>query len=200
MFTKQKFMRYYLDTPYKTTASACWDAIINALYEQGILSSNTLMCAMAQVRVEIGKAFSPVRENLTYSSKDLMRIFPKYFTPQEAVEFAYQGERIANRVYANRYGNGDEASGDGYRYRGANLLQHTFKNNWAEVGITGENCMDLAVGARALAIYFKNRKVHVYADKGDWLTCRKLVNGINSNTGLPNGYDEFISVIKQYQK
>ncbi|NNL78485.1 MAG: glycoside hydrolase family 19 protein, partial [Desulfobacterales bacterium] len=57
-----------------------------------------------------------VKENLNYSAQALFRVFRKYFTPSQAQIYARKPKRIANRVYASRMGNGDEASGDGYRY------------------------------------------------------------------------------------
>ena len=70
-------------------------------------------------------------ENLNYSAKALRAVFGKYFkTDEQAADYARQPERIASRVYANRMGNGSEASGDGWRYRGRGLLQLTGKDNY----------------------------------------------------------------------
>ncbi len=68
-------------------------------------------------------------ENLNYSSDALVRIWPKRFSPAEAAQYARNPERIANRAYANRMGNGDEASGDGWRFRGAGGFQLTGHDN-----------------------------------------------------------------------
>ena len=88
----------------------------------------------AQTAHESGnfKAFS---ENLNYGAKGLRGIFGKYF-PTDALAKAYerQPQKIANRVYANRMGNGDEASGDGWKYRGRGPLQLTGKNNYRAFG------------------------------------------------------------------
>jgi putative chitinase len=88
----------------------------------------------AQTAHESGnfKAFS---ENLNYSAKGLRSIFGKYF-PTDALARAYERkpEKIANRVYANRMGNGDEASGEGWKYRGRGPLQLTGKNNYRAFG------------------------------------------------------------------
>jgi putative chitinase len=85
----------------------------------------------AQCAHETGD-FRLFSENLNYSADALMRVFPKYFNKVSAVQYARLPERIANRVYANRMGNGDEASGDGWRYRGRGALQLTGKANYKD--------------------------------------------------------------------
>ena len=85
---------------------------------------------LAQTNYESGY-MNYIVENLNYSSKQLLKVFPKYFkTIDEAKEFEYKGEKIANKVYANRMGNSSEASGDGWKYRGRGLIQLTGKNNY----------------------------------------------------------------------
>ncbi len=74
--------------------------------------------------------FQVVFENLNYSKDGLLKIFPKYFTELTALQYAKKPEKIANKVYANRMGNGDELSGDGYKYRGRGYIQCTGKNNY----------------------------------------------------------------------
>jgi putative chitinase len=83
----------------------------------------------AQTAHESGnfKAFS---ENLNYSADGLTKIFGKYFDAAAAAKAARNPEKIANRVYANRMGNGNEASGDGWKYRGRGALQLTGKDNY----------------------------------------------------------------------
>jgi putative chitinase len=94
------------------------------------LNKNRAAHFFAQTAHETGgfKAFS---ENLNYGAKGLRGVFGKYF-PTDAAAKAYerQPQKIANRVYANRMGNGDEASGDGWRYRGRGALQLTGKSNY----------------------------------------------------------------------
>jgi putative chitinase len=98
------------------------------------LNKNRAAHFFAQTAHESGnfKAFS---ENLNYGAKGLRGIFGKYF-PTDALARAYerQPQKIANRVYANRMGNGDEASGDGWKYRGRGPLQLTGKNNYRAFG------------------------------------------------------------------
>lgn len=69
--------------------------------------------------------FSTFSENLNYSSDALLRVFHKYFTPALADQYARNAKAIGSRVYANRMGNGDEKSGDGYIFRGAGAIQLT---------------------------------------------------------------------------
>ena len=89
---------------------------------------------LAQCGHESG-GFRVTSENLNYSAKGLMGIFKKYF-PTEAIANAYQRQpqKIANKVYANRMLNGDEASGDGYKFRGRGYIQLTGKDNYTQFG------------------------------------------------------------------
>jgi putative chitinase len=79
--------------------------------------------------------FKVVNENLNYSAKGLLGIFKKYF-PSQALAESYQRkpEKIANRVYASRMGNGDEASGEGFKFRGRGFIQLTGKQNYTAFG------------------------------------------------------------------
>lgn len=77
--------------------------------------------------------FNQLRENLNYSTERLIAVFPKYFRhllDSEVVKYSRNQEKIANRVYASRMGNGAEQSGDGWRFRGRGLIQVTGKNNY----------------------------------------------------------------------
>jgi len=79
--------------------------------------------------------FTRLEENLNYSAKGLVKTFGKYFPDIEsATPYAHKPEKIANKVYANRYGNGDENSGDGYLFRGRGFMQLTFRANYKAFG------------------------------------------------------------------
>lgn len=97
------------------------------------LNNNLILCHfLSQCSHESGN-FKVLEENLNYSAKRLRQIFPYYFkTDNIANEYAYKKESIANRVYANRMGNGDENSGDGYKYRGRGVIQLTGKDNYTK--------------------------------------------------------------------
>ncbi len=139
---------------------------------------------IAQVAHE-SQGFSRFVENLNYRADRLLDVFGKYFTESEAQEFARQPEKIANRVYADRLGNGDEASGDGWRYRGRGFIQLTGKDNYREAGkslhldLVGqpELVEGLEIGARVAAWYWTNRNLNPYADRGQFDTITKRING-----------------------
>lgn len=101
------------------------------LFEQyGVITPLEKAHFMAQIDHESGLV--PKAENLNYSPKRLMEVFKKYFpNPAKANFYAGKPQAIANRIYANRMGNGDEASGDGYKYRGRGFIQLTGKSNYA---------------------------------------------------------------------
>ncbi len=88
---------------------------------------------LAQVAVE-SLELTALQEDLDYSAAALLRVFPTHFTAEEADTYAHQPERIANRVYANRNGNGDEASGDGWQFRGRGDIGVTFYDNYRACG------------------------------------------------------------------
>jgi len=139
----------------------------------GISNSNRLAHFLSQVAHESGN-FKLVNENLNYSSKGLMSIFKKYF-PTEALATAFERkpEKIANKVYASRMGNGDEASGEGYKFRGRGYIQLTGKDNYkAFSDFIGEDCVanpDLVATKYPLtsaAFFFHKNKLWDICDKG----------------------------------
>lgn len=93
-----------------------------------IQSTEMLAHFMGQCHVE-SAGFTAVMENLNYSSQGLLGTFPKYFDHTTAPLYQRNPEKIANKVYANRMGNGDELSGDGWKHRGFGLIQLTGKQN-----------------------------------------------------------------------
>ena len=128
---------------------------------------------LAQCGHESG-GFRLTQENLNYSAKGLMGIFKKYF-PTEAIANAYQRnpQKIANKVYSSRMGNGDEASGDGYKFRGRGYIQLTGKDNYTAFGKSiGEDICanpDKVASQYALlsaAWFFSKNGLHKMADGG----------------------------------
>lgn len=103
-----------------------------AMIRYNINNPSRIRAFLAQVGAESGQ-LSAVVENLNYSAKALRSVFGKYFkTDAEAEKYARKPEAIANVVYANRMGNGDTASGEGWKYRGRGLIQLTGKDNYAK--------------------------------------------------------------------
>ena len=146
--------------------------VYNELLTLNILSRMRLAHFLAQIAHESGN-FKFVRENLNYSAAGLKKTFGKYFTPQELLKYANKPDKIANRVYANRMGNGDEVSGDGYRYRGRGYLQLTGKDNYSKfekyIGEDILNNPDLVATKYPLmsaAFFFDKNNLWKICDKG----------------------------------
>ena len=104
--------------------------ILDVVIKYQINTPRRLAHFLAQCHHE-SSGFNVVEENLNYSAEGLIRTFKKYFTPEQANEYAHNKVRIASRVYANRMGNGDEASQEGWLYRGRGYIQLTGKDNYA---------------------------------------------------------------------
>jgi len=160
------------------------DALNEAMHEFEINTPARCAMFLAQCAHESGM-FSAVSENLNYKAETLTKIFPKYFRDVDPNDFAKQPEKIANRVYASRMGNGDEHSGDGFRFRGRGLIQLTGKNNYVACGEAlgmdlVENSDYLATpegAARSAGWFFQQNGCNEVADTGDIVKCTKIING-----------------------
>jgi putative chitinase len=138
----------------------------------GITTPLRLAHLLAQASHESGH-FKSVTENLNYSADGLKKIFPKYFPGNLNESYARNPQKIANKVYSSRMGNGDEASGDGFRYRGRGFLQTTGKSNYAEFNkIVDDDVIanpDLVATKYALAsaaFFFQKNNLWSICDKG----------------------------------
>lgn len=140
---------------------------------------------LAQVAHESG-ALQYSQENLNYSAEALRRVFGKYFpTIELAKAYAHKPEKIANRVYANRMGNGNEASGDGWKFRGRGLIQLTGKENYQKFGAdNGIDCVknpDMLLqpewAIASAGWFWKKRNLNAYADANDIVMVTKRING-----------------------
>jgi putative chitinase len=127
-----------------------------------------------------------LRENLNYKAVSLRRVFPKYFPDDGiAAQYANKPEMIANRVYANRMGNGPEESGDGFRYCGRGLIQLTGKTNYQSFADSIETPVEEVTeylgtfeGAIQSACWFwETNNLNKWADAGDIKTMTKIING-----------------------
>jgi putative chitinase len=143
---------------------------------------------IAQCSHESG-GFTVLRENLNYRWQTLRKVFPKYFSTDELAQryasLPNKQEAIANRVYANRMGNGPESSGDGFRYRGRGLIQLTGFNNYKSfseyIGMSIEETVDYMEtfdGAVECACwYWKINSLNRFADSGDFISLTRRING-----------------------
>jgi putative chitinase len=180
--TKQQLAELIPGNPYLDN----WlEALNEILPEYEIDTPKRVAAFIAQCAHESG-GFRALKENLNYRAESLLKIFPKYFkTLTEANAYARQPEKIANKIYGGRMGNGNEASGDGFRYCGRGLIQLTGKENYTWFAESLE--MDLAdvpeylqtfEGAVQSACWFwETNNLNQWADKGDILTMTKRING-----------------------
>mgnify|MGYP003348101913 FL=1 len=177
-------------------------ALSQLLPEYEINTPQRTAAFIAQCAHESG-SFMFLKENLNYKPESLVRVFGKYFdlpTAQAYCAKPNKQEAIANRVYANRMGNGDEASGDGWRFAGKGLIQLTGRTNYtwfaASLGISVEEASEYLQtfeGAAQSACWFwETNNLNQYADSGDILTMTKKING--GTIGLADRqkhYEEF---------
>lgn len=109
-----------------------WAELLNAhLPSTGIQSADALSDFLAQTAHECAE-FTAFEENLNYSRSGLLKVFPKYFNTGNVDQYARNPKAIANRVYANRMGNGPEYEGDGWKFRGRGILMITGRENYAK--------------------------------------------------------------------
>jgi len=160
---------------------------------------------LAQVNHESSN-MKVIEENLNYSAKRLLQVFPKYFkTLEEAKLYEYRPQKIANRVYANRMGNDDEASGDGYKYRGRGLIMLTGKSNymnfskWLGIGDMLVKKTDFVIENAEYTVltafyYWTTRKINdMIIEKADqYEVCKRITKVINGGyNGLDNRWQRF---------
>jgi putative chitinase len=124
-------------------------------------------------------------ENLNYSAAGLLATFPKYFDKAAAKAYERQPEKIANRAYASRLGNGKEPSGDGWKYRGRGLIQVTGKANYKDCAdtlnmdlVNSPAMLEMAeFAAQSAAWFWRKHSLNKLADSGDLVTCTERING-----------------------
>jgi putative chitinase len=152
--------------------------------------------------------FKFLKENLNYSADGLRKVFPKYFPTLEAAnKYAKQPEKIANKVYGSRMGNGDEASGDGFKFRGRGYIQLTGKDNYAAFDkFVDDDIMadpDLVATKYPLtsaAFFFHKNNLWSVCDKGHShdvvVSVTKRVNGgINGLDDRQKNFDFFYGTL-----
>ena len=181
-FTQEQLKEMIPRNPY---VPQWYEAVSSILPEYEINTPQRVAAFLAQCAHESG-GFVFLKENLNYKAPSLRKVFPKYFQDDAtASAYANKPEKIANRVYANRMGNGDESSGDGWRYCGRGLIQLTGKDNYtffaASLDIPVEEASEYLQtfeGAVQSACFFwEQNNLNKWADAGDILTLTKRING-----------------------
>jgi putative chitinase len=169
----------------------------------GIDTSARLAGFLSQCAHE-SSGFRTTEESLNYSAEALLRVFPRYFDGNLAAQYARSPQRIANRVYAGRMGNGLEASGDGWRYRGRGFIQLTGRENYQAFGAAiGQNVLAdpdqvsaALLAALSAAWFFSSRGLNLLADAGDVVGMTRRINGgtigLDDRTKL---YDQAAAVL-----
>lgn len=164
-----------------------FDVLYEFLPEFGITTTERVSAFIAQCQHESAD-FTVLQENLNYSADALMKVFKKYF-PNRTIALRYhrQKEKIANRVYANRMGNGDEASGDGWKYRGRGIIQITGKSNYERCSnaLFGDDSLikdpDILLmpkyAAASACWYWKENNLNEICDTRDIELLTKRING-----------------------
>ena len=160
---------------------------------------------LAQAAHESGN-FKFLKENLNYSADSLLKVFPKYFKDKATADkYARNPDKIANRVYASRMGNGDEASGDGFKFRGRGYIQLTGKDNYkAFSNFIGEDCVanpDLVSDKYPLVSaswFFDKNNLWTICDKG---ATDEVVTAVTKRVnGGSNGLTDRLSKFKLFNE
>jgi putative chitinase len=181
-FTLDKFKAIVTGNP---NATHWYEALCAILPDYDINTVPRVAAFMAQTAHESGN-YRAIKENLNYKAESLCKVWPKYFPNIEiARQYAQQPERIANRAYANRMGNGPEESGDGWKFCGRGLIQLTGKSNYERYAQSLEIDLDEASEhlttfegcVQSAAWFWEANNLNQWADAGDILTLTKRING-----------------------
>jgi putative chitinase len=163
-------------------------ALSQLLSDYDINTPNRIAAFVAQCAHESG-GFMVLKENLNYKAATLRKIFPKYFpNDQIAQEYASKPNKqvaIASKVYANRMGNGDEASQEGWKFCGRGLIQLTGRSNYQafadslemDINDVPEYLATFEGAAQSACWFWETNKLNQWADAGDILTLTKRING-----------------------
>jgi putative chitinase len=161
------------------------EALTQLLPDYEINTPKRIAAFIAQCAHESG-GFRFVSENLNYKAESLMKVFPKYFHDMgTAKAYEKQPAKIANKIYASRMGNGDEASGDGWRYCGRGLIQLTGKDNYTffagSLGISEPEAAEYLAtfegAAQSACWYWEQNKLNRFADANDTKGLTRAING-----------------------
>jgi len=179
------------------------DAVVSQISSIKDLTTNLRLAHFLSQCSHESANFTVTTENLYYSADGLLKIFPRYFTAETASLYAKQPQKIANRVYANRMGNGPEESGDGYKFCGKGYIQLTGKSNYMLFStFMGENCVDnpqmiaTKYPLASAAFFFSSNKLWAICDQGKTQdVVVQLTKRINGGT---NGLDDRLAKFNKF--
>lgn len=162
-----------------------WLEILTFNMELGDITTRERVAMFLAQTSHESAGYTRFKENLNYSADGLLRTFGKYFTPELAQKYARKPEMIANRVYANRMGNGPESSGDGWKFSGRGAIQITGKNNYSALAKFLEMDLDQCVhyltlpeGAVHSAVwYWSVNGLNRLSDSRDIVRVTRVING-----------------------
>jgi len=172
----------------KSKEPDAWFEAFNAVLPKYEINTTERVAAFLAQCGHESAGFTVLQENLNYSASGLASVFKKYFTTDEAAAYARQPERIANRVYGGRMGNGAEASGEGYKFRGRGIIQLTGKENYtnASKAIFNDDTLikdpdminkDKKIAVEVACWFWKKTGLNALADAGDIKGMTKRING-----------------------
>lgn len=168
------------------------------------INTNIRLAAFLSQTGHESNGFTALSENLNYSADGLLKIFGKYFNIETAKMYARKPTMIANKVYANRMGNGSETSGDGWKYRGRGILQVTGKNNYTAFSkwiddlsvIDNPDIVSQPKYAILSAVWFwEINRLNRIADTENILLLTKRING--GTNGLAHRTELYNKIMKE---
>jgi putative chitinase len=160
------------------------DGINSAIQQADLSTPERLAAFIAQCAHESG-GFKFLEENLNYKAESLCKVWPSHFNSEIANEYAHNPEKIASRAYANRMGNGDEESKDGWMYRGRGFLQTTGKKGYEELSdatqidfVSNPDAVATPEGACvSAAVYWEKHRLNRFVDSNEFVGLTKAING-----------------------
>lgn len=190
--------------------AAAWVPPLNAAMEGAYIDTPARITRFLAQAMHESNGLSALEENLNYGPGALIKTFSRYFTVAEAQVYGYQAEKIANRVYSGRMGNGPEHTGHGYEYRGRGIFQITGRDNYrmCSIGICDDadtllNNPELLgepdYACMSAAWYWGERDLNELADKNMFDTISDVIN-IGHPTAIfgdANGYAQRVAWLKR---
>ena len=180
-FTPEQLAQIIPNNPYV----AEWYAALSRILPDYEINTVPRVAAFLAQCAHESANFTALKENLNYTAASLTRVWPSRVPTGIAEQYAHNQERIANRAYCDRMGNGPEASGDGWRYAGKGLIQLTGRDNYSRfaesiqtpVEEVAEYLQTFEGAVQSAAWFWESNNLNQWADAGDILTLTKRING-----------------------